>query len=68
MRQSEKVKLYETVFHRISMLHTAMNGELLREQISRICDWSYAHRMGNGELTQRQTEAAILARAKRLIP
>ncbi len=68
MTAEEKVALYENVFHRISMLNTAMNAEGMRDMVGRIDSWSYAHRCGNGELSYEEQAACVEAAAKRLMP
>ena len=67
MSPEEKVALYERVFHRISMLNTAMNNEGMREVIGRIDSWSYAHRCGNGELSEEEQTRRVEDAAKRLL-
>lgn len=67
MSPEEKVKLFEQVFHRISMLNTSMNTEGMRVVIGRICDWSYAHRCGNGELSEEQQASLVDKATARLM-
>ena len=55
----EKVKVYEKVFHDVQLLNIAMNNEKLQKLISIICDWSYAHRCGNGMLNEEEQNALI---------
>lgn len=56
----QKIKTYERVLHNLQM-HYEITGniERLREQLNRISDWSYAHRAGNGMLTERQQNKLI---------
>lgn len=56
----EKIKIYESVFHKISMCVTSMNNEKIRDIVSAIDSWSYAHRFGNGELGEDEVEANTL--------
>lgn len=66
MTCEEKLRIYERVFHKISYGVTAMNNERVREIVSLIDSWSYAHRAGNGELTYKEQEARILRALKKL--
>jgi hypothetical protein len=36
-----------------------MNGDKVREMISAICSWSYAHRCGNGEYSEEEQQKLI---------
>lgn len=57
---SEKVKVYERFLHLIQ-LHAEVNldGDKVRKLIDRACVWSYAHRSGNGEYSEKEMEARI---------
>lgn len=56
----EKINVYESVLHRIQMLReVAMNKEALIELLDIIGSWSYAHRSGNGELTEKEQQERI---------
>lgn len=66
MTLKEKVRIYESVFHRISYCVTAMNNEGIRDIVSKINDWSYAHRAGNGELSEKEQKAQILRALEKL--
>lgn len=68
MSPEEKLKLYEKVFHRISMLNTALNAEGMRDMVGRIDSWSYAHRCGNGQLSDEEQAQLVEDAAKRLLP
>lgn len=56
----EKVKKYEELLH-IFQLHAevCMNPQITRQLIDNICHWSYAHRVGNGELSDREQQQII---------
>jgi hypothetical protein len=51
----EKVQIYENLLH---LLHThyaiTLNSEKVKEILNQISNWSYAHRQGNGELSDKQ--------------
>jgi hypothetical protein len=52
-------KIYESVFHKIQMCSVGFQGDKIREIVGKICDWSYAHRSGNGELSDREQQERI---------
>lgn len=56
----DKIAVYEDLLHSIQM-HTelTMNNDQIKEIINRICKWSYAHRNGNGELSEKQRQEQI---------
>ena len=59
----EKVQVYEGLLHDIQLnAEVAMNRDRMKNIISAICDWSYAHRVGNGELTEKE-QARVVRRA-----
>lgn len=49
MTNKERLKAYESFFHSINMHCITMNNEKIKEAVSLIDSWSYAHRVGNGE-------------------
>ena len=53
-------EVFHAAFHYINT-HAAitMNSDKVREMISAICSWSYAHRCGNGELTEEEQQEEI---------
>jgi hypothetical protein len=56
----QKVEKYEQLLHYIQACHDViMDYDRLGQLIRNICDWSYAHRRGNGTLTQRQQNKLI---------
>ena len=56
----EKVAVYESLLHDIQLnAEVTMNGDNVRKLISNICSWSYAHRSGNGELTEEEQQERI---------
>jgi hypothetical protein len=63
----EKVKVYEKVFHDIQMF-TSITGDMsaMRHAIAIINEWSFAHRSGNGELTEEEQAAHIQKQFERL--
>lgn len=56
----EKVRVYEHVLHQIQMYReVVMSHEKVVELLDIIGAWSYAHRCGNGELTEEEQQAGI---------
>ncbi|MNX57171.1 hypothetical protein D3C86_879820 [compost metagenome] len=56
----EKVEVYEALMHSIQM-HSAvtMNSEGFGKLIDLVNSWSYAHRQGNGELSNEDQQELI---------
>ena len=47
----EKVQAYESMMHTIQMYRSVtMDSPAINHLLDVICDWSYAHRRGNGEV------------------
>ena len=47
----EKVEAYESMLHSLQMYRSVtMDGPAINHMLDVICDWSYAHRRGNGEV------------------
>jgi hypothetical protein len=56
----EKIEVYERLLHELQMnAEVALNAEGVRRLIGNICRWSYAHRTGNGELSDEQQQELI---------
>lgn len=56
----EKIKQYEKLLHSIQMHHeVTMNAAAVNQLLNNIGNWSYAHRTGNGELTESQQQDLI---------
>lgn len=55
----EKVAQYESYLHKINMFIVSCNNEGIKELIQNADVWSYAHRISNGELSDRQQQQAI---------
>jgi hypothetical protein len=55
-----KLEAHEIILH---SLHTfssvTMNGEKVRELLKLISNWSYAHRVGNGQYSDEETEELV---------
>jgi len=62
-----KIQVYERVFHDIQMFaNVTLDRPALNHLISIICDWSYAHRQGNGELSDEEQQELIDYQFKKL--
>lgn len=55
----EKVAMYEDYLHRMNMCIICSNDEGMGELIGNADNWSYQHRRGNGELSEREQQKAI---------
>lgn len=56
----EKIAVYESMMHSIQMHAVVnMNPAAVQEMINRICSWSYAHRTGNGEISDKQIQERV---------
>jgi hypothetical protein len=55
----EKVAQYEQFLHNINMMIISGNGSGIRTLLNNADSWSYAHRVGNGELTEEQQQEII---------
>ncbi|MNQ21363.1 hypothetical protein D3C85_344790 [compost metagenome] len=57
----EKVEVYENLLHSIQASRVAFNSERVRLLLSLIDNWSYAHRQGNGEKSEKEIQEAVHA-------
>jgi hypothetical protein len=55
----EKVAQYESYLHKINMFCISCNNDGIAELVKNADNWSYAHRVGNGELSDRKQQQAI---------
>lgn len=55
----EKVAMYERFLHALNMGVTCVNNDMVRELVHNADRWSYAHRRGNGELSDREQQQLI---------
>jgi len=67
MTLKEKIAMYEGLLHDIQMYReVTLDGEKVKQLLDNIGAWSYAHRVGNGMLTDRQQKRLITAKFKKL--
>lgn len=58
--QKEKIAVYENLLHELQMnAEVNMNEAAVREIVNRVCRWSYSHRAGNGEFSEKQVQENI---------
>ena len=55
----EKVAQYEAFLHNINMMTISGNGSGIRTLLNNADSWSYSHRVGNGELSDKQQQELI---------
>ena len=55
----EKVAQYEAFLHKINLCVMCGNHNGVTELVSNADSWSYAHRVGNGELSDKQQQQLI---------
>jgi hypothetical protein len=55
----EKVQMYESYLHKINSFVICCDNEGIAELVSNADKWSYAHRVGNGELSDTKQQQAI---------
>ncbi len=56
----QKVETYENLLHKIQMYYSLMlDSSKVKELLNNISSWSYAHRSGNGMLSDEEQEARV---------
>lgn len=51
---------YEALLHRVQLnFEVVLDGGAVRELLKRISRWSYAHRVGNGELSDEEQQRLV---------
>lgn len=55
----EKVKMYEQFLHDIQMYSVCCRGDLIQVLVNNACSWSYSHRVGNGEYSDKKQDNII---------
>ena len=63
----EKVYQYELFLHKINSFIVSCNHEGVRELVANADTWSYSHRVGNGELSDREQQKLINSAFWRLL-
>lgn len=57
--QRQKIDMYEKFLHDIQMYEVSGRHDLIAVLIGNACNWSYAHRCGNGELSDDQQDQLV---------
>jgi hypothetical protein len=55
----EKAAQYEDFLHKINMFIVSCNNDGIAELVKNADSWSYAHRVGNGQLSEKKQQQAI---------
>jgi hypothetical protein len=55
----EKIKMYEDFLHKINLLILCGNDTAIKSLLRNADKWSYAHRMGDGELSEKEMQKNI---------
>jgi hypothetical protein len=63
----EKVKQYEAFLHKINACLISCNHEGVTELVRNADNWSYAHRVGNGEWSEKQQQKMIDVAFRKLL-
>jgi len=58
----QKVKVYEAFLHKINMAVCCMDNLAIQELVQNADAWSYSHRSGNGELSDKRQQELINAK------
>lgn len=57
---AQKIIQYEQLLHDIQLYReVVMDSEKVKTLLDNICRWSYAHRRGNGELTEEEQQTLV---------
>jgi hypothetical protein len=63
----QKVEMYEAFLHKINLCIVSGNHKGIAELVQNADNWSYAHRVGNGELSDKQQQKIIDAAFRKLL-
>ena len=56
----EKVRKYENLLHKLQMFYSvSMDSSRVKKLLENISAWSYAHRVGNGMLSDEEQQERI---------
>lgn len=55
----EKIEMYEYFLHKINMFVISCNNNGIAELVKNADNWSYAHRVGNGEISDKEQQQHI---------
>ena len=57
--KKEKLEMYESFLHDLNMYIVCGRPDLIGRLVGNADNWSYAHRAGNGELSEKQQQKLI---------
>jgi hypothetical protein len=57
--KKEKIQQYEDFLHKINMATVCGRNDIIQKLIENADKWSYAHRVGNGELSDKEQQKII---------
>ena len=57
--QKEKITMYESFLHKINSFIVSCNNDGIKELVENADNFSYSHRIGNGELSDREQQKLI---------
>jgi hypothetical protein len=57
--EKEKIEMYESFLHKINAFIVSCNNEGIKELVENADNWSYAHRVGNGEPSDEEQQQMI---------
>jgi hypothetical protein len=57
--QKEKILMYESFLHKINSFIVSCNNDGIKELVENADSWSYCHRIGNGEISDRVQQQLI---------
>ena len=63
----EKVKMYEDFLHQLSLYVTCGDSEKIRQLVHNADNFSYSHRIGNGEYSDKIQSKIIAAKFWKLL-
>lgn len=67
MKLKDKVRIYEGFLHQIQLNYSvSLNTSEVRRALDIIDAWSYAHRVGNGQLSDNQQQKLIELQLERM--
>lgn len=59
--QRDKIAMYEAFLHKINLMVTSCNNEGIKQLVQNADRFSYAHRIGNGEYSDKEQQKIINA-------
>ena len=57
--QKEKIEMYEAFLNKINSFIVSCNNDGIKELVENADNWSYAHRISNGEASDREQQKYI---------